>query len=176
MWRRHHEAMPVGVVDVGSNTVRLLVEVRGQPVLSERELLRLGADVEQDGRISPEKLELAAEVVAGFAADARAAGVTELEVLITSPGRQAENGGELLARLEAAAGFPARILTAVEEGRLAFVGAIALARPAGAAPRGRRRRRRRLGAGRRRNAPRRPAVGALDRSRLTAADEPPARW
>ncbi len=129
MWRRHHEAMPVGVVDVGSNTVRLLVEVRGQPVLSERELLRLGADVEQDGRISPEKLELAAEVVAGYAADARAAGVTELEVLITSPGRQAENGGELLTRLEAAAGFPARILTAVEEGRLAFVGAIALADP-----------------------------------------------
>ena len=129
MWRRHHEAMPVGVVDVGSNTVRLLVEVRGRPVLSERELLRLGADVEQDGRISPEKLELAAKVVAGFAADARAAGVTELEVLITSPGRQAENGSELLTRLEGAAGFPARILTAVEEGRLAFVGAIALADP-----------------------------------------------
>src|SRR5580765_6058559 len=122
--------MPVGVVDVGSNTVRLLVEVRGQPVLSERELLRLGSDVEKDGRISPEKLDLAANVVAGYVADARIAGVTELEVLITSPGRQAENGVELLTRLQAAAGgFPVRILTAVEEGRLAFVGAIALADP-----------------------------------------------
>jgi exopolyphosphatase / guanosine-5'-triphosphate,3'-diphosphate pyrophosphatase len=129
MWGRHHEAMPVGVVDVGSNTVRLLVEVRGRPVLSERELLRLGADVERFGRISAEKLDEAARVVAGYARDARAAGVLELEVLITSPGRQAENGAELLARLEEAAAAPARILSAVEEGRLAFVGAIAIASP-----------------------------------------------
>jgi exopolyphosphatase/guanosine-5'-triphosphate,3'-diphosphate pyrophosphatase len=121
--------MPVGVVDVGSNTVRLLVEVQGRPVLSERELLRLGADVERDGRISPGKLDQAAQVVAGYARDARAAGVRELEILITSPGRQAENGDELLERLEAAAGFPARVLTAVEEGRLAFVGAVGLAGP-----------------------------------------------
>lgn len=129
MWGRHHEAMPVGVVDVGSNTVRLLVEVRGRPVLSERGLLRLGADVEKHGRISEEKLEQAAQVVAGYADDARAAGVRDLEILITSPGRQAENGGELLERLAAASNVPSRILTAVEEGRLAFLGAIALADP-----------------------------------------------
>jgi exopolyphosphatase/guanosine-5'-triphosphate,3'-diphosphate pyrophosphatase len=129
MWGRHHEAMPVGVVDVGSNTVRLLVEVRGRPALSERELLRLGDDVERSGRISEEKLDATARLVAGYAADARAAGVRELEVLITSPGRQAENGEELLARLEAASGCPGRILTAVDEGRLAFLGAVALVGP-----------------------------------------------
>jgi exopolyphosphatase / guanosine-5'-triphosphate,3'-diphosphate pyrophosphatase len=129
MWRRHHEAMPVGVVDVGSNTVRLLVEVRGQPVLSERELLRLGADVERDGRISAEKLDLAAEVVAQYTRDATEAGVRDLEVLITSPGRQAENGRELLDRLTEASGRPTRILTAVEEGRLAFIGAVGIAGP-----------------------------------------------
>jgi exopolyphosphatase/guanosine-5'-triphosphate,3'-diphosphate pyrophosphatase len=129
MWGRHHEGMPVGVVDVGSNTVRLLVEVRGRPVLSERELLRLGADVEKNGRISREKLDLAAQVVADFVDDARAAGVRQLEILITSPGRQAENGQELLEVLEAASGCQARILTAAEEGRLAFVGVVAVADP-----------------------------------------------
>jgi exopolyphosphatase / guanosine-5'-triphosphate,3'-diphosphate pyrophosphatase len=129
MWGRHHEAMPVGVVDVGSNTVRLLVEVQGRPVLSERELLRLGDDVEKHGRISGEKLELAAEVVADYVKDARAAGVLELEILITSPGRQAENGQALLERLEQASGCPTRIVSATEEGRLAFVGAISLADP-----------------------------------------------
>jgi exopolyphosphatase/guanosine-5'-triphosphate,3'-diphosphate pyrophosphatase len=129
MWGRHDEAMPIGVVDVGSNTVRLLVEVRGEPVLSERELLRLGDDVERSGRISEEKLELATRLVTGYAADARAAGVRDLEVLITSPGRQAANGDELLERLREAADFPARILSAVEEGRLAFVGAVRIAGP-----------------------------------------------
>jgi exopolyphosphatase/pppGpp-phosphohydrolase len=39
------------------------------------------------------------------------------------------NGEELRRRLELAAGFPARVLSAVEEGRLAFVGAVALASP-----------------------------------------------
>jgi exopolyphosphatase/guanosine-5'-triphosphate,3'-diphosphate pyrophosphatase len=121
--------MPVGVVDVGSNTVRLLVVRRGRAVLSEREMLRLGADVEQHGRIPLTKLARVAEVVRDFADDARAHGVERLEVLITSPGRQAANGDELLAALAAAAGCPARVLSAVEEGRLAFLGAMEVAAP-----------------------------------------------
>jgi exopolyphosphatase / guanosine-5'-triphosphate,3'-diphosphate pyrophosphatase len=129
MWRRHHADMPVGVVDVGSNTVRLLVVHDGRPVLSEREMLRLGADVEQSGRISEQKLAHAAEVVGGYAEDARSAGVELLEVLITSPGRQASNGHDLLEALALAAHCPARILSSAEEGRLAFVGAVGLATP-----------------------------------------------
>jgi exopolyphosphatase/guanosine-5'-triphosphate,3'-diphosphate pyrophosphatase len=121
--------MPVGVVDVGSNTVRLLVVHGGRPALSEREMLRLGADVEQSGRISEQKLALAAEVVGGYAEDARSAGVERLEVLITSPGRQASNGHDLLEALALAAHCPARIISSTEEGRLAFVGAVGLATP-----------------------------------------------
>jgi exopolyphosphatase / guanosine-5'-triphosphate,3'-diphosphate pyrophosphatase len=116
--------MPVGVVDVGSNTVRLVVTRAGRTLLSKREMLRLGADVERTGAISEERLARAAAVVAGFADDARACGADPIEVLITSPGRQAANGDLLLDSLQAAAGAPARVLSAVEEGRLAFVGAL----------------------------------------------------
>lgn len=129
MWGRHHAGMPVGVVDVGSNTVRLLVVRDGRPMLSEREMLRLGADVERNGRISDAKLNEAAEVVRGYAEDARSAGVERLEVLVTSPGRQASNGEELLEALALATRAPARILSAAEEGRLAFVGAVGFAGP-----------------------------------------------
>ena len=129
MWGRHHDDV-VGVIDVGSNTVRLLVARGRREVISERVMLRLGAEVERHGRISEEKLEEAAAVVEGFARDARSAGVIALEVLITSPGRQAENGDELLSRLGDAAGCPARVLSAVEEGTLAFYGAIEAADPA----------------------------------------------
>jgi exopolyphosphatase/pppGpp-phosphohydrolase len=129
MWGRHHGRMPVGVVDVGSNTVRLLVVRDGRAVLTEREMLRLGADVERDGRISQHKLVEAAEVVRAYADDARAAGVERLEVLVTSPGRQAANGDDLLEALALAARCPARILSAAEEGRLAFLGAIGFAAP-----------------------------------------------
>ena len=119
----------MGVIDVGSNTVRLLVTHGARPAFSEREMLRLGADVEETGRISDLKLARAAEVVARYADDARAAKVERLEVLITSPGRQAANANDLLEGLTLAARCPVRVLSAAEEGRLAFVGAVGLATP-----------------------------------------------
>ncbi len=132
VWGRHHGGVPVGVVDVGSNTVRVLVTDGETTLLSEREMLRLGADIEQHGSIPAEKLERTAAVVSLLARDARAVGAEAVEVLITSPGRQAENGAELRTVIEDACGCPARILTASEEGQLAFVGALsAVPVPAG---------------------------------------------
>ncbi len=116
--------MPVGVIDVGSNTVRLLLARGGSPVLNLREPLGLGECVEQLGRIPDAKLADAARIVEHFADAGWAEGATQLEVLITSPGRQAANGHELLAAIRAASSAPARILSADEEGRLAFAGAL----------------------------------------------------
>jgi exopolyphosphatase/guanosine-5'-triphosphate,3'-diphosphate pyrophosphatase len=129
MWRRHDGLMPVGVIDVGSNTVRLKVARGGDELISVREMLRLGAEVEEYGRISEAKLAETAEVVRRFADLARAEGATEIDLLITSPGRQAENGAELLAVLGAAGSCNARILTSLEEGLLAFDGALSVAVP-----------------------------------------------
>ncbi|HUZ81148.1 MAG TPA: hypothetical protein VMU73_02790 [Gaiellaceae bacterium] len=119
----------VGVIDVGSNTVRLVVAHGGRQVLSQREMLHLGADVELHGAITELKLEAAGQLVGHYAAAARAAGAVEVDVLITSPGRQAENGNELLDVLSSAAACPTRILTAVEEARLGFIGAVDVASP-----------------------------------------------
>jgi exopolyphosphatase / guanosine-5'-triphosphate,3'-diphosphate pyrophosphatase len=119
--------VPIGVVDVGSNTVRLLVAEEGRTLLSEREMLRLGADIERHGHIPDEKLELTASVVSRMVRDASAVGAETVEILIASPGRQADNGEELRRAVADAADCPARILTAVEEGHLAFVGALAVA-------------------------------------------------
>jgi exopolyphosphatase/guanosine-5'-triphosphate,3'-diphosphate pyrophosphatase len=123
MWGRHHAAVPFGVVDVGSNTVRLLVADGGKPLLTLRETLCLGECVERDGVIPTAKLAEAAADVRRFVDAAAEAGARDVEVLITSPGRQAENGGELLEAIASATSAPVRILTSQEEGRLAFVGA-----------------------------------------------------
>jgi exopolyphosphatase/guanosine-5'-triphosphate,3'-diphosphate pyrophosphatase len=124
MWGRQHGRV-VGVIDVGSNTVRLLVSGGGRPLLTLREALALGADVERLGRIPDAKLAETAAVVAFFAGAARREGAEQLEVLVTSPGRQAANGDDLLDMVASAAQAPARIVSAFEEGRLAFVGALA---------------------------------------------------
>ncbi|PWU23069.1 MAG: hypothetical protein C5B48_09240 [Candidatus Rokuibacteriota bacterium] len=118
----------VAVIDVGSNTVRLLIAsvgARSLTALVERKAwLQLGADVALRGSISEMKLAAAARAVTAFAAEAHGNGCQRLEVLVASPGRQAENGDELLARLEDAAAS-VRVLSREEEASIAFLGATA---------------------------------------------------
>jgi exopolyphosphatase / guanosine-5'-triphosphate,3'-diphosphate pyrophosphatase len=125
-------AVNVAVVDVGSNTVRLLVARREGselvPLDEGREHLFLGEDVERDGRLSAARIDETAECVAGFVDSARGLNATVVEVIVTAPGRQGANGDELVRALLAAGGAPVRVLSADEEGELAFAGAVAAAR------------------------------------------------
>jgi exopolyphosphatase / guanosine-5'-triphosphate,3'-diphosphate pyrophosphatase len=121
--------MRVAVLDVGSNTVRLLVaEARGSSIAALREgkkLLLLGKEIERHGSLSDEKLEEIWQCARGFAALARESGVARLDVVVTAPGRQAENAGRLVEILGRATAAPVRVLSADEEGRLAWEGAVA---------------------------------------------------
>ncbi|MGH2995130.1 MAG: hypothetical protein ACRDON_10485 [Gaiellaceae bacterium] len=124
--------MRVGIVDVGSSTVRLLVAAREGRTLTavreDREHLHLGEEVERRGRLSPRAIAATARCVAEQARLAREAGVAEMRVLVTAPGRQSANGEELVGAVARACGMPVRVLSAEEEGRLAFAGALAGAR------------------------------------------------
>lgn len=124
VWPLHHGVLPVAVIDVGSNTARLHVARGGDALYRERAMLRLGESIEETGAIPEAKLVETANAVAGFARQARLHGAERIEVLVTSPGRQAANGGDLIVRLAGATGAPVRLLTAHEEGRLGFLGAV----------------------------------------------------
>jgi exopolyphosphatase / guanosine-5'-triphosphate,3'-diphosphate pyrophosphatase len=128
-------AMTRAIVDVGSNTVRLLVACVGaagiEPVCSERARVGLGEDVERDGRLSDVKIAAASKAVRKLCELARKRGADPVEVLVTSPGRQAANAAELVAALERAARGPVRVLGADEEARLAFRGAVGAGATAG---------------------------------------------
>jgi exopolyphosphatase / guanosine-5'-triphosphate,3'-diphosphate pyrophosphatase len=121
--------MRVAVVDVGSNTVRLLVAERRAgrlvPIREGRKLLLIGKEIERNGALSRQKLEEVRQCARGFAVLAREAGSARLEVAVTAPGRQAENAAELLETLATATGAPVRVLSADEEGRMAWEGAVA---------------------------------------------------
>jgi exopolyphosphatase/guanosine-5'-triphosphate,3'-diphosphate pyrophosphatase len=122
--------MRVGVVDIGSNTARLLVASvdragNVEQIAREREYLRLGDDVHALGAIGPVKLELAARVAGKFARRARKSGAERLETIVTAPGRQAANGDELLTVLREATDAPVVLLSGDDEGRLAWEGAVA---------------------------------------------------
>jgi exopolyphosphatase/guanosine-5'-triphosphate,3'-diphosphate pyrophosphatase len=125
--------MLAGIIDVGSNTVRLLVarEDRGLlvPVCTQRVRVGLGEEIEREGRLSEVKLAAAAKAVRKLSARARVVGADRVDVIVTAPGRQAANAGELVAVLERAARARVRRVSADEEARLAYVGAIAVGAP-----------------------------------------------
>ena len=123
--------MPVkiGVVDVGSNTIRLLVaEVAGgviKPLEKERVRLSLGEEIERRGEVSETSIATAAKSVGKLCSIARRHGVVSLDVFLTAPGRQSANADELIAAVRRAAEHPVRVLSTDEEGRLAYGGAVA---------------------------------------------------
>jgi exopolyphosphatase/guanosine-5'-triphosphate,3'-diphosphate pyrophosphatase len=122
--------MRMGIIDVGSNTVRLLIAERGadgavRALHEERDVVGLGAEIERLGRISPAKLRETSRSARHHAMLARSAGCDPIEVVVTAPGRQSANADALVAVLERAAEASVRVLSAREEGRLAYLGALA---------------------------------------------------
>ena len=121
--------MRVAVVDVGSNSVRLLVasvKRRGVRELDrDRVYLRLGDDAYRLGRIGARKLDELEYVAERYAQRARLARVERLETIVTAPGRQSTNADELVDVLLDATRAPVTVLSADDEARLAWEGAVA---------------------------------------------------
>jgi exopolyphosphatase/guanosine-5'-triphosphate,3'-diphosphate pyrophosphatase len=120
--------MRVGVIDVGSNTTRLLVASADRdgldPLETQKVRLALGEEIERQGAVSAVHVAAAAKAVRGMAGAARRKRVASLDVFLTAPGRQATNSAELVTALSRAAGVKARVLTKEEEGTLAYRGAV----------------------------------------------------
>ncbi len=127
-----------GVIDVGSNTIHLLVgkvENGGvMPVTGEKVSARLGAGVEKTGRIQDERLELASEAIGMFARISALNGAPEPAILATSAVRDAENGLELNEKVAKLTGLNMRLISGEEEADLGFRGAISAVGPSWEGP------------------------------------------
>jgi exopolyphosphatase / guanosine-5'-triphosphate,3'-diphosphate pyrophosphatase len=126
------------VIDVGSNTIHLLVgEVDGNavlPVTGEKVSARLGSGVEKTGKIEARRLEIAANAIALFARIAALNGVSEPVILATSAVRDAENGSELTERARELTGLKMRLISGKEEAVLGFRGAVSAIGPSRGGP------------------------------------------
>ncbi len=124
--RRLSDLEPIGVIDIGSNSVRLVVyegAVRSPtPLFNEKVLCGLGRNVASTGSLAPEAVERAIQALQRFKTIAHVLGVKTLLAIATAAVREAKNGREFLARGEAAAGCAIEVLSGEKEARLAAQG------------------------------------------------------
>jgi exopolyphosphatase/guanosine-5'-triphosphate,3'-diphosphate pyrophosphatase len=115
----------IAAVDLGSNSFHLVVaEVRPdgtfEPLIREKEMLRLGDVVSREGLVTPEAEESAIQTMRRFRMLADAAGATETLAKATSALRSASNGDAVLDRIEVESGICADVIDGLEEARLIF--------------------------------------------------------
>ena len=121
---------PVAVIDIGTNTTRLLVAERdgdGDLVELERRTIitRLGQGVDATGRLADEAMDRVAEAIASYREIIDRVGAERVVAVATSAMRDAENGPEFRDYLKSKFGVDARTISGDEEARLTFLGATA---------------------------------------------------
>lgn len=120
------EAQEAAVIDVGSNSVRLVVyRVDGRaltPILNEKVMAGLGRDLAVTGKLSPDGAETALRALRRFATLVRALEVEDAFVVATAAVREAQDGAEFAARVHAETGLTLRILSGADEARLSALG------------------------------------------------------
>ncbi len=115
------------VIDIGSNTVRLVVYSgprRAPNVwLNEKVTAQLGRDLATTGKIPKEAQELALSGLTRFAAILDDLGVADVATVATAAARDASNGAQFIAKVRKL-GLDPRVLSGVEEATAAAFGVI----------------------------------------------------
>jgi exopolyphosphatase/guanosine-5'-triphosphate,3'-diphosphate pyrophosphatase len=116
----------LATVDLGTNTVRLLVveSVGGvwRPLHQTQRVTRLGEGQAATGRLLPEPMQRTAATVAEFARAARGWGAGAVRIVATSAVREAVNREEFVATVEAASGERVHVVSGEDEARLTLKG------------------------------------------------------
>jgi len=122
-------ATVVGFIDIGTNSVRLLVvsiEPNGaySTVTQQKEVVRLGENSFADKRLQPAAMDRAVLVCLHFAELSRQHGAADIVTVATSATRDARNKAEFVERVRKEAGLDIRVISGKEEARLIYRGAV----------------------------------------------------
>ncbi|MBV9969371.1 MAG: exopolyphosphatase, partial [Xanthobacteraceae bacterium] len=119
---------PVGVVDIGSNSVRLVVYeglTRSlTPIFNEKVLAGLGREVLSTGLLAEDAVDKALTALVRFRALARGMRVGKQFAIATAACRDASNGREFIARAEKVVGVPIAIVSGRREAELSALGVV----------------------------------------------------
>ena len=119
----YQDAVPptarIAVIDIGSNSVRLVIYGKNgaypAPLFDERSNCRLGAGLDETGMLASDRIAVALETLARFAAIIRAMKVDSCYPVATAAVRRAGNGDEFRRPAEIILGQPIQVLSQQEE-------------------------------------------------------------
>ena len=124
-----NELSPVAVVDIGSNSVRLVVYEGATraptPLFNEKVLCGLGRSLATTGRLGADAVARALRALRRFRALIDQMGVTRIEAIATAAAREAKNGPDFIAQAERILDVPIKVLSGTKEAELAAIGVIA---------------------------------------------------
>jgi exopolyphosphatase / guanosine-5'-triphosphate,3'-diphosphate pyrophosphatase len=122
-------AMRVGVVDIGTNSTRLLIaDIEGagvEEVERRTTVTNMGRGVDHTGLLCSEAVEDVCTVIGDYKARYEEMGAERIMAFATSAVRDAANGEAFIAELRERFGLGARLLTGEEEAHLTYLGATA---------------------------------------------------
>ncbi|HET9124000.1 MAG TPA: Ppx/GppA phosphatase family protein [Solirubrobacteraceae bacterium] len=130
--------MNLAVVDIGSNSTRLLIAARSDGTLTElvrhSHVTRLGAGVDREGHLDPDAMQRVFDVLEGYREEITAHRCASAVAVLTSAVRDSANGAEFAARVRERYGIEPHILTGDEEAQLTYLGATSARDPADRTP------------------------------------------
>lgn len=119
---------PVAVVDIGSNSVRLVayeaLTRAPTPVFNEKVLAGLGRGVASTGRLPEDGVAQALAALRRFRALADLMGISDVHGLATAAARDASNGPAFIAEAERILGRPIELISGKREARLSALGVV----------------------------------------------------
>jgi exopolyphosphatase/guanosine-5'-triphosphate,3'-diphosphate pyrophosphatase len=126
--RRFLDLEPIAVIDIGSNSVRLVIyegAVRSPtPLFNEKVLCGLGRALATTGRLGEDAVERTLAALVRFRSIARILGVKNVRAVATAAVRDAVDGKEFIARAEKACGCKIDVLSGEKEARLVAQGVL----------------------------------------------------
>ena len=116
--------MKYAVIDIGSNSVRLLLWADGRSIYKKIETTRLGGGLSQTGRLSEAAIRRTADAVAAFAREAAREGAEKTAAFATAAVRSAENGRDFVRFVRAECGVDVDVISGEKEAALGLAGAL----------------------------------------------------
>ncbi len=113
-----------GIIDIGSNSVRLGVTDGENTIKKILETTRLGEGLHETGRLSEEAQKRSVAAIERFRTEACALGADKVFAFATEAVRKAENGRSFAREVERVTGVPVEILAGEKEAEIGLMGAV----------------------------------------------------